>query len=224
MKIFIIIATIVLAVFSSTVLSSGACNPYSCYERDPCVDSRCERGYDGEWQKLRQVKLANNPLCQHCLTQGVTRQATDVDHIRPFNGKHDPLRLMYANLQSLCRACHNRKTAGINANVRTVALIIPPTIGAAMRRMTSEPVPLPSMIGSNPAVIAATVIMIGRTRMSAPFLTAAARSNRQRSRCSFFALSFSVASACFRYTSITTPISTATPASAMKPTPTATDM
>ena len=42
--------------------------------------------------------------------------------------------------------------------------------------------------------------------------------------CSFLAFSFSLARACLRYTNITTPISTATPASAIKPTPTATDM
>ena len=52
---------------------------------------------------------------------------------------------------------------------------MPPTIGAAMRRMTSDPVPLPNMIGSRPAMIAATVMMIGRTRSSAPSMTACCR-------------------------------------------------
>ena len=40
--------------------------------------------------------------------------------------------------------------------VKIVALTMPPTIGAAIRRITSEPVPLPSMMGSRPAMIAAT--------------------------------------------------------------------
>ena len=56
-------------------------------------------------------------------------------------------------------------------------LTIPPTIGAAIRRITSEPVPLPHMMGSSPPMIAATVIMIGRTRMSAPWITDSCRSS-----------------------------------------------
>ena len=38
---------------------------------------------------------------------------------------------------------------------------IPPTIGAAMRRITSEPVPVLHMIGNRPAMIATTVIILG---------------------------------------------------------------
>ena len=45
---------------------------------------------------------------------------------------------------------------------------MPPIIGAAMRCMTSAPVPRSSMIGSRPARITATVIAFGRTRSTAP--------------------------------------------------------
>ena len=45
---------------------------------------------------------------------------------------------------------------------------MPPTIGAAIRLMTSEPVPWLHMIGSRPAMIATTVIILGRTRSTAP--------------------------------------------------------
>ncbi len=45
---------------------------------------------------------------------------------------------------------------------------MPPTMGAAMRRMVSEPVPVPHMMGSSPAMIAVTVIILGRTRKTAP--------------------------------------------------------
>ena len=38
---------------------------------------------------------------------------------------------------------------------------MPPTIGAAMRCMTSEPAPPPHMMGSRPARIVATVIAFG---------------------------------------------------------------
>ncbi len=104
-----------------------------------------------------------------------------------------------------------------------VALTIPPTIGAAIRRITSEPVPPPSMIGSRPAMIAATVIMIGRTRNRAPSITACCTSPNVSDRPAACASAMRRRMAWFRYTSMTTPISTATPASAMKPTPTATD-
>jgi hypothetical protein len=46
---------------------------------------------------------------------------------------------------------------------------MPPTIGAAIRLMTSEPVPVPHMMGSRPAMMATTVIIFGRTRSTAPF-------------------------------------------------------
>lgn len=51
--------------------------------------------------------------------------------------------------------------------VSIVALTMPPTMGAAMRRITSDPVPLPSIMGNNPPMTVATVIMIGRTRRTA---------------------------------------------------------
>ena len=38
---------------------------------------------------------------------------------------------------------------------------IPPTIGAAMRLITSDPVPLDHMIGKGPIRIARTVIILG---------------------------------------------------------------
>ncbi len=50
---------------------------------------------------------------------------------------------------------------------------MPPTIGAAMRLMTSEPVPVPHRIGSRPAMMAVTVIIFGRTRSTAPSMIAA---------------------------------------------------
>ena len=56
----------------------------------------------------------------------------------------------------------SRYAAGITNIDSNGAVIIPPIIGAAMRRMTSDPEPLPHMIGSNPAMITATVMAIGR--------------------------------------------------------------
>ncbi len=59
---------------------------------------------------------------------------------------------------------------------------MPPTIGAAMRRMISEPVPLLHMIGSRPTVIAVTVIIFGRTRPALPSMIAACSSAVRGSR------------------------------------------
>lgn len=53
---------------------------------------------------------------------------------------------------------------------------MPPTMGAAIRRMISLPVPLPQRIGSRPATITVTVIALGRTRCTAPSWMAASRS------------------------------------------------
>ena len=49
---------------------------------------------------------------------------------------------------------------------------IPPTIGAAIRCMTSEPVPVPSMIGNKPTMVDVAVIATGRTRLDVPAWTA----------------------------------------------------
>lgn len=69
-----------------------------------------KRGYDHTWKDLRDAYLARHPLCEHCEVQGRVEAATEVDHKRPFNGKGDPLRLDWNNLQSLCHSCHVSKT------------------------------------------------------------------------------------------------------------------
>ena len=62
--------------------------------------------------------------------------------------------------------------AGITINVNKVDDTMPPTIGAAIRRMTSEPVPVLHKIGNKPAIIAVTVITLGRKRSAAPVIKA----------------------------------------------------
>jgi len=76
--------------------------------------SSASRGYDYDWQQLRNSFIMHNPLCQHCKAEGKTTAAEDVDHVKPFKGKSDPLRLDWSNLQSLCRKCHRRKTVRDN--------------------------------------------------------------------------------------------------------------
>ena len=74
--------------------------------------SRHERGYGAAWVKLRLTILNRDAyLCQHCLADGRPTTATDVDHIKPKakGGTDDD-----DNLQSLCRPCHDAKTAADN--------------------------------------------------------------------------------------------------------------
>ena len=60
------------------------------------------------WRKLRAVKLHQQPLCEECLRRGIMTPAQMVDHIRPIN--KGGAALDQKNLQSLCHACHNRKS------------------------------------------------------------------------------------------------------------------
>lgn len=74
--------------------------------------SRQERGYGAAWVRLRHRIMARDKhLCQSCLASSRYVPATQVDHITPkAKGGTDDL----TNLQSLCDACHRRKTAEDN--------------------------------------------------------------------------------------------------------------
>ena len=69
------------------------------------------RGYDSGWRRLRQWYVLMNPLCEDCLARDVVTPVQEVDHIKAFKGKRDPLRLDHTNLRSLCRSCHRKKHA-----------------------------------------------------------------------------------------------------------------
>ena len=60
-----------------------------------------------KWMIRRARLLKAKPLCAHCLLRGVTRCATEVDHVVPlFKGGPDT----DANTQNLCFDCHAEKT------------------------------------------------------------------------------------------------------------------
>lgn len=67
------------------------------------------RGYDARWERLRRMHLAGEPLCRMCLAQGRVTPAVLVDHIVPV--RDGGAVLDDDNLQSLCRVCHDAKTA-----------------------------------------------------------------------------------------------------------------
>jgi 5-methylcytosine-specific restriction protein A len=79
-------------------------------EYDKQRGSSYERGYDSRWRKYRKQFLKQNPLCVECLNKNKYMPATVVDHIIPHKGD---VKLFWdtKNHQSLCKKCHDAKTA-----------------------------------------------------------------------------------------------------------------
>ena len=79
------------------------------------------RGYDVVWSRLRRVVIEDAtmraavrglsafPICEICSQPIEDTSEIDVDHIEPFKGRDDPLRLNRDNLRVLHRACHMRR-------------------------------------------------------------------------------------------------------------------
>lgn len=66
---------------------------------------------------LRHSQLLREPFCRECDRRGIRTLATVVDHIRPFRGDW-ALFIDKTNHQSLCKPCHDRKTAKERAEER----------------------------------------------------------------------------------------------------------
>ena len=82
-----------------------------------------ERGYDAAWRKVRDLKLAQEPRCEVHLELGKVVPATVVDHISSIEERPD-LRLVLSNLRSMCKPCHDARTArdhGFNKGKRVIA-------------------------------------------------------------------------------------------------------
>jgi len=76
---------------------------------DRARGTRHERGYGTAWDKQRKRILARDGgLCQPCRCLSLVTAATAVDHVVPKaeGGTDDD-----ANLQSICKPCHDAKTA-----------------------------------------------------------------------------------------------------------------
>lgn len=71
-----------------------------------------KRGYDSAWQKVRNLKLRLNPLCERCEKEGKIIMAEMVHHIIPID--QGGARLGMENLESLCYNCHNKEHKGNN--------------------------------------------------------------------------------------------------------------
>lgn len=76
-----------------------------------------ERGYGADWERVRlRVLERDKYVCCECLRRDpdLVTIAVLVDHITPLNRANplaDPNRLRMSNLESLCRSCHEVKTA-----------------------------------------------------------------------------------------------------------------
>ena len=66
---------------------------------------------------LRPTQLLAEPWCRECARRGVRTRATVVDHIHPHRGDWGKF-VDRGNLQSLCKRCHDAKTAREQAEKR----------------------------------------------------------------------------------------------------------
>lgn len=62
------------------------------------------------WRALSTSHRRRQPLCMHCLKENITKPADVVDHIIEIRDDYSK-RFDVSNLESLCHACHNTKTA-----------------------------------------------------------------------------------------------------------------
>lgn len=81
-------------------------------ERKPFERVRTHDDFDyngRKWRKLRALQLEKFPLCKQCESKGETAIATVADHIVPVKKGGDGYNM--DNLQSLCKKCHDSKSA-----------------------------------------------------------------------------------------------------------------
>ena len=98
---------------SCTVLVRGGyCDKHKPKENRSEESKQWHNWYNTKlWKdKLRPAQLMREPFCRECAKHGVRTKAEHVDHIIPFEGDWQ-LFISSDNHQSLCAACHGRKTA-----------------------------------------------------------------------------------------------------------------
>ena len=87
--------------------------PGSAYCQDhqppPAVKQADDFYLSPPWRRFREWFVRRHPLCEMCEREGRTERTVIVDHIREL--KDGGARYDEGNVQSLCRACHNKKTA-----------------------------------------------------------------------------------------------------------------
>ncbi|TWT37480.1 hypothetical protein KOR34_24320 [Posidoniimonas corsicana] len=86
------------------------CKPKRHQQHDANRPSAYQRGYGRAWQRASKAHLEENPLCVECEKRGRITAATCVDHSIPHRGDME-LFWRQELWQSMCAACHSRKTA-----------------------------------------------------------------------------------------------------------------
>jgi len=76
--------------------------------------------YNRQWSKVRARFLKEHPLCAICLSESRITAANIVDHIKPHKGNKE-LFWDASNYQSLCKPCHDTKTAREDGGFRNAA-------------------------------------------------------------------------------------------------------
>lgn len=71
------------------------------WRKDAHTASTTARGYGARWRHVRDAKLKADPLCERCTARRMVVPASVVHH-----RDHDQQHNAPANLESLCRACH----------------------------------------------------------------------------------------------------------------------
>ena len=94
----------------STLVDSGYCPIHT-----PESKKKIKKDYSGwyglsQWKILRLCTLQENPFCIECNHQARIVRANIVDHIKPHRGDWSTF-WDKANLQCLCKSCHDRKTS-----------------------------------------------------------------------------------------------------------------
>src|SRR5690606_33911640 len=72
----------------------------------------CKRGYDRRHRNMRELELAEQPLCIYCLQRGRGVAAEVIDHVTAMargGDAHDP-----ENRQPACSMCNAVKAATID--------------------------------------------------------------------------------------------------------------
>lgn len=77
------------------------------YQRERRATANRSMYRTAAWRSLRKLQLEEYPVCK---SPGCAHPASVVDHVIPHRGRND-LFFDQANLQSLCKRCHDRKTA-----------------------------------------------------------------------------------------------------------------
>ena len=122
------------------LVSSGRCEQHRIQRQrgyDAARGTRSQRGYDADWyrwlvgfkagfdiaDKLSSAgveELLARNRCAHCWIDGKrTIHDLEYDHIVPL--EHGGARLSATNVQPLCKACHNGKTASERAGTFVVS-------------------------------------------------------------------------------------------------------